>query len=88
MRQIFLWASRQRWLADLMTRRAFARRAVRRFMPGEDVAAAFAAAEALAAKRVAAVFTQLGENITQLSEARAVADHYRSVLARSGGTAR
>jgi proline dehydrogenase len=82
MRRLFLWASRQRWLADMMMRRAFARRAVRRFMPGEDVEAALAAAQALGARRMSTVLTQLGENITQSAEARRVADHYLSVLGR------
>jgi proline dehydrogenase len=83
MRRLLLWASRQRWLAEQMTRRAFARRAVRRFMPGEDVDAALAAAQVLRAKRLSTVLTQLGENITQLAEAERVAEHYRSVLSRS-----
>ena len=82
MRQFFLWASRQRWLGEQMTRRAFARRAVQRFMPGEDADSALAAAETLRPKRMSTVLTQLGENISQLSEARKVFDHYLSVLDR------
>jgi proline dehydrogenase len=82
MRRVFLWASRQRWLGEQMTRRAFARRAVQRFMPGEDADSALAAAETLRPKGMSTVLTQLGENISQLPEARKVFDHYLSVLDR------
>ncbi len=83
MRQAFLWASRQRWIGDQFRRRRFAQIAVRRFMPGEDVQAALQAAQAFGPKGISTVLTQLGENITQLSEARAVADHYLHVLDRA-----
>jgi len=86
MRQFFLWASRRRWLGEQMTRRSFARRAVLRFMPGEDVDSALAAAQTLRPRRISTVLTQLGENITQLSEGKAVADHYHSVLSRIAPT--
>lgn len=82
MRRLFLWAARQQWLAERTMRRGFARRAVRRFMPGEDVAAALAAAQELRGQGLPTVLTQLGENITQMAEARAVAQHYESVLGR------
>ena len=86
MRLFFLWASRQRWLGEQMTRRSFARRAVLRFMPGADVDSALAAAQTLRPRRMSTVLTQLGENITQLSEGKAVADHYLSVLSRISPT--
>ena len=75
-----LAASRSRWLADQMMRRAFARRAVKRFMPGEDVTDALGAAQTLAAGGIGAVVTQLGENLTSLTEAEAVRDHYLGVF--------
>ena len=59
----------------------FAQRAVRRFMPGERVEDAFAAAERLRDERIGVLFTRLGENLTTLDEAEAVAEHYRAVLA-------
>jgi proline dehydrogenase len=59
-----------------MTRRAFARRAVRRFMPGETIADALEAAVPLAARGLGTVITQLGENLTTLAEADAVREHY------------
>ena len=86
MRQFFLWASRQRWLGQQMTRRGFARRAVMRFMPGEDVDSALAGAKDLKPRRISTVLTQLGENITQLSEGQAVFQHYLDVLGRIAPT--
>lgn len=75
-RSLLLRASRSRWLADQMSRRAFARRAVRRFMPGEDISEALSACATLKAEGFGAVLTQLGENLTTLVEADAVRDHY------------
>ena len=75
-RSLLLRASRSRWLADQMSRRAFARRAVRRFMPGEDISEALSACATLKAEGFGTVLTQLGENLTTLAEADAVRDHY------------
>lgn len=79
-RNMLLRASRSRWLADQMMRRAFARRAVKRFMPGEEVSDALDAAEALAGAGLGTLVTQLGENLTSLAEAEAVRDHYLGVF--------
>jgi proline dehydrogenase len=59
----------------------FAQRAVRRFMPGERVEDAFAAADRLRDERLGILFTHLGENLTSLAEADEVLSHYRAVLA-------
>lgn len=58
----------------------FAKRAVRRFMPGERVEDAFAAAERLRDEGIGVLFTRLGENIETLDQAEEVAAHYRSVI--------
>ncbi len=79
-RDLLLRASRSRWLADQMARRAFARRAVRRFMPGENAADALDAAQRLAAQNLGTVLTQLGENLTSLDDARAVREHYLGLI--------
>jgi len=79
-RSALLRASRSTWLADQMSRRAFAKRAVRRFMPGEEAGDALDAAQALAGERIGTVVTQLGENLTTLAEADAVRAHYLGVL--------
>jgi proline dehydrogenase len=80
MRRILLWMAGNRWLRDRLPKLWFARRAVRRFMPGEDVESALKAAEAFRADGIAAMFTRLGENVTQASEADAVAEHYLGVI--------
>lgn len=81
-RNILLRMARSRWLADQASRRSFSRRAVRRFMPGEDREAALAAAKALSGKGLGALLTQLGENVHSLDEAAAVRDHYLSLCDR------
>ena len=68
------------WLRERLPRLRFVRRAVRSFMPGEDLAAALAAAEGGRKDGIKAAFTCLGENLTDLAEAQSVADHYRVVL--------
>jgi len=79
-RNALLRASRSKWLAGQMSNRAFAQRAVKKFMPGEDVAAALDEAARLASRNLGAIVTQLGENLTTLTEADAVRDHYLGVL--------
>ncbi len=80
MRTILLWMARNPSLQRRIPRLAFVRRATRRFMPGEDVAAALVAADALVARGQGVLLTRLGENLTSLAEADAVAAHYHAVL--------
>jgi proline dehydrogenase len=80
MRRIFLWLAGNRWLRARVPRLWFARRAVRRFLPGEDAAAALNAGARFEAEGIATIFTRIGEHLTQASEAAAVADHYLGVL--------
>ena len=87
-RTILLWMARNRLLRERLPRFRFVRRAVRRFMPGEDVDAAFQAAATLAAAGEGILFTRLGENLTALSEADEVAAHYRSVLEQGAALSR
>jgi proline dehydrogenase len=51
-------------------------------MPGEEFDAALRAAIAFKAQGIGALFTSLGENVKDLSEATAVVEHYESVLAK------
>ena len=84
MRSALLWMARNARLAETIPRMRFARRAARRFMPGERVEDAFAAAERLRDERVRVLFTRLGENLTSLDEATEVTSHYREVVERDG----
>jgi len=79
-RTLLLRASRSTWLEEQFRRRSFARRAVRRFMPGEDVTSALDAAAALAPARIGSVLTALGERVTTRDEADKVREHYDGVL--------
>ncbi len=88
MRTILLWMARNPWLRARIPRLAFARRAVRRFMPGEDVADALRAADGLIAAGQGILFTRLGENLTAIAEADAVAAHYHEVLEASRSRSR
>ncbi len=60
MRTILLWMARNPWLREHLPRLGFVRRAVRRFMPGEDAESAFGAADGLAASGQGILFTRLG----------------------------
>ena len=79
-RSLLLKAARSQWLARQASERAFARKAVRKFMPGEELSDALDAAAALKAAGFGAVLTQLGESLTGISEADAVRDHYLSLF--------
>ena len=80
MRSILLWMARNQWLRERLPKLWFARRAVRRFMPGEDADSALAAAAGFAADGIAVMFTRLGENVTKAEEGDAVAEHYLGLL--------
>jgi proline dehydrogenase len=79
-RRLLLHASRSAWLARQLADRWFLRRAVRRFLPGEDLAAALGAASDLATVGIGSVLTQLGEQVRSRDEAAAVRDHYLQVF--------
>jgi proline dehydrogenase len=72
--------ARNQWLRERLPKLWFARRAVRRFMPGEDVESALAAAQGFTADGIAVMFTRLGENLTRIEEGDAVAEHYLGLL--------
>jgi proline dehydrogenase len=80
MRRVFLWAARNRWLRERLPRFRFMRRAVRRFMPGETLEDALAAARPLQEAGVTSMYTRLGENLDHVDEAEAVAAHYLEVV--------
>ena len=75
-RTVLLKISDNQWLRANGTKVPFIRRAVSKFMPGESFDDMIGAAKATAAEGIAAVFTRLGENVTDLAEADSVATHY------------
>jgi proline dehydrogenase len=72
--------ARNQWLRDHVPNMWFAKRAVRRFMPGERLEDALTAAASFVPKGITAYFTRLGENLTDLAEADAIAAHYLDAL--------
>jgi proline dehydrogenase len=82
MRTILLWMARNKVLRRWVPRLWFSRRAVRRFMPGEDAESALRAAASFQGEGINTLFTRLGENLVQIDEADQVAEHYLSVLDR------
>jgi proline dehydrogenase len=81
LRRILLWAAHNQRLREHVPRWRFVRRAVRRFIPGEEMTDALAAAQRYRADGIAAVFTLLGENLTAFEEAEQIAQQYRELLA-------
>jgi len=83
LRSAFLAGSQSRWLRERAVNFRPVRRAVSRFMPGDDVEAALAAARSLRAAGIGSVLTYLGENVQKPEEAQQVTRHYLEVLARA-----
>jgi proline dehydrogenase len=81
-RTALLKISDNQWLRANGTKLPFVRRAVSKFMPGESFDDMLVAARATAAEGIGAVFTRLGENVKDLAEAEAVAQHYLEVIDR------
>ncbi len=82
MRKLLLWCARNGRLRERLPRMRFMQRAVRRFMPGEDAQDALDAAVELQVLGIGTLYTRLGENIEDLTQAQAVADHYLDLLDR------
>jgi proline dehydrogenase len=80
MRRVLLAASGSRWMRERATRTPAVRKAVARFMPGERLEDALAAAAALQRRGIEAVLTELGENVTDPAAASAVARRYAGAL--------
>jgi proline dehydrogenase len=82
MRRVLLWMAANGWLRRHLPRLWFARRAVRRFMPGEDAAAALAAGETFERDGIVPIYTRLGENIADAAEADVSATEYLELIDR------
>lgn len=82
LRSLLLAGSESRWLSRRATRVRFVKRAVTRFMPGERVEHALAAASRLRQQGIGAVLTELGENVVDLNDADEVTRHYTDVVGK------
>ena len=82
MRKALLAVSTNAWLRDHATKSAVVRRAVSRFMPGEQIEDALRAARELKPQGITTILTKLGENLTNVEEAEEVTLHYLDVFDR------
>src|SRR5262245_54781796 len=80
MRKALLAASTNVWLRDHVTKWGFVRKSVTRFMPGERIEDALAAAKEQQAPGITTILTRLGENLTKVEEFEEVTEHYLDVL--------
>jgi proline dehydrogenase len=85
LRSLLLRASHSGVLEHQFRRRSFSRRALSRFMPGEDLESAMQAAEDLRDYGIGTVFTRLGEEVMDAGEADGVVAHYVDVLEKVDG---
>jgi proline dehydrogenase len=68
------------FLREQATKRAFVRKSVSAFMPGEKLQDALAAAATLKPQKINTIITRLGEGVTKLDEAERVTQHYLDAL--------
>ena len=80
MRSILLWASANPTLKEKVPRLKFVQKALKRFMPGEKLEDAIQATKNFQKDGIPTVFTHLGENLVNLSEADEVKNHYLEVI--------
>ena len=85
LRQLLIRASRSDRLRQWARGSPIVRRAVRRFLPGEELSDALEAAEHLAEHGLTSVLTYLGENVETPAGAREVREHYLSALEEVAG---
>jgi len=84
-RRTLLEASQSPWLSQRAPRLGFVRRTAKRFLPGETMDAALAAASHLAEDGIATLLTHLGENVADRAGAEVATAHYLALLDRIHG---
>jgi proline dehydrogenase len=82
MRQGLLWLSEQQGIFNFVRRNGLARKFASRFVAGETIGSAVAAARELAGRGINASLDLLGESITAEAEAAAARDQYLTMLDR------
>ena len=80
MRNFLLWCSDNPTLRNKVPQMSFVQRALKRFMPGEEIDDAITASKEFFNIGIPAVLTRLGEDLQNLSEADEVTNHYLSVI--------
>ena len=79
-RKVLLAMSTSPFLREQATKRAFVKKSVSAFMPGERLEDALRAAATLKPQKINTILTRLGEGVTKLDEAERVTQHYLDVL--------
>jgi proline dehydrogenase len=80
MRRILLWMARNQMMRRRLPRLWFAKRAVRKFMPGESAEEALDAAAKFKQSGTPVIFTRLGETLTGIDDGDATADGYLKLM--------
>jgi proline dehydrogenase len=81
-RKLLLWGSQNKWMKQNIPKLFFVKKALRKFMPGENIEDAVAEALTFKKTGIETVFTKLGENISTLADAEEVTAHYLEVLSK------
>ncbi len=79
-RSILLWMSENGFLKREIPKLKFVQKAIKKFLPGETEHEAINEAIKLLNEKIGITFTKLGENITQISEAENVKNHYLHLI--------
>lgn len=77
-----LWASENDALKERIPTLPLAHKAVRRFMPGEDIDAALDASQELATRGMPTIITRLGEHVSEIDDTEDTTRHYCDALDR------
>ncbi|MEO6350943.1 MAG: proline dehydrogenase family protein [Candidatus Limnocylindrales bacterium] len=80
MRRLLLWMARNQTLRRRLPRLWFAKRAVRKFMPGESAEEALDAAAKFKQTGTPIIFTRLGETLTGIDDGDATAADYQRLM--------
>ena len=86
MRSVLLAGSESAWLRQHAPHLPFVKKAVTRFMPGENLEDALTAAAGLRREGIGTVLTELGENVTDTAHADDATRHYADALAKIGAS--
>jgi len=80
LRHTLLWCSENKNLQNKVPKMKFVQKALKKFMPGEELADAITASKEFVSMGIPTVLTHLGEELKDLSEADDVTNHYLSII--------
>jgi len=80
MRNFLLWCSENETLKDKVPNMSFVQKALRKFMPGEEIDDAISASKEFITEGIPTVLTHLGEELNNLTEADEVTNNYLTLI--------